>query len=145
MTIGKAIASMNNLNELISITESEHESVRMAIEALETVESLKGELETKKNESEFWEEQALKALEIIRTQRANLNNWKRESISDKAKLGEYKILEGQGLLIKANNGVCEHCKLLADFGGCQVFGYGKDTMEKCRAKFIELEGGVSNE
>ena len=35
MTIEKAIVSMYNLNALISITESEHESVRMAIEALE--------------------------------------------------------------------------------------------------------------
>ena len=31
----EAIKSMNNLDELISITESEHESVRMAISALE--------------------------------------------------------------------------------------------------------------
>ena len=35
MTNAEAINSMNNLNELISITESEHESVRMAIYALE--------------------------------------------------------------------------------------------------------------
>lgn len=35
MTNAEAINSMNNLNELISITESEHESVRMAICALE--------------------------------------------------------------------------------------------------------------
>lgn len=35
MTIGKVINSMYNLNELISVTESEHESVRIAIQALE--------------------------------------------------------------------------------------------------------------
>lgn len=34
MTNAEAIDSMNNLNELISITESEHESVRLAISAL---------------------------------------------------------------------------------------------------------------
>ena len=33
--IEKVIKSMRNLDELISITESEHESVRMAISALE--------------------------------------------------------------------------------------------------------------
>lgn len=34
MTNAEAIESMRNLNALISITESEHESVRMAISAL---------------------------------------------------------------------------------------------------------------
>jgi hypothetical protein len=59
------------------------------------------------------------------------------------KIAEYQRLEEQGLLIRANNGDCEHCKLLADFGDCSVFGYGKDTREKCKHKGSLLKGSVS--
>lgn len=40
------------------------------------------------------------ALETVDKLQAELDQWKRDSISDKAKLGEYKILEEQGLLVK---------------------------------------------
>lgn len=37
---------------------------------------------------------------------------------------------------------CECCRLLADFGECVLFGYGKGTSERCKAKLKELEGGA---
>lgn len=88
---------------------------------------------------------AIEALETVESLQAELDQWKRDAIADKAKLGEYKKLEEQGLLVIANNGDCGNCGLLSEFGGCSAFGYGKDTSEQCKVKFKELEGGVSDE
>lgn len=52
MTNSEAIKSMRNLDDLISITKSERESVRMAISALEENDKLKAEIERLKEELE---------------------------------------------------------------------------------------------
>lgn len=49
MTNSEAINSMRNLDDVISITESEHESVKLAIKALEENDNLKADIERLSN------------------------------------------------------------------------------------------------
>jgi hypothetical protein len=59
----------------------------------------------------------------------------------KKELNEYKKLDDAGLLVKANNGNCNGCRLLCgDCGSCEIFGYTKGIAERCKEKFAEVFG-----
>lgn len=104
------------------------------------------------------------ALETVEKLQAELDQWKREAISSTANLGEYKILEGQGLLHRAQvkdgtpifyyyvedelfcegSGIVESTYLYGhtEYG---IGELGKDwflTREEAEKRLVEWEGGA---
>lgn len=69
-------------------------------EAIEILNNKEADMSYKDCEIDNAHVLAIEALETVESLQAELDQWKRESISDKAKLGEYKILEGQGLIVQ---------------------------------------------
>jgi hypothetical protein len=99
----------------------------------EEVKNLQARLKYQEALADAWESNAQSGLNLVHKYRELLTG-AREVLKG------YKDAEEQGLLIKANNGDCDNCKCLADLGDCVIFGYSKDTQEKCKQACSSLKG-----